>query len=624
MSDEIKNTVRKAILVSTVFIAIVVILLLYIKNKIVTLDYFSDMQTAIFNFILTILIVMMIFMTFCYVYISILIVEYKKEKNIAKTAIDSSGLYHIKVTGDGKICWCNDNFVRGMKSSQDELINHTLSNFANLTNDKLLTLLNCGETFTLNLYNNQKILYVTCNIIKCKSKGRAKWEIIGQDISDIINKDLKIFQMDFEDELTGMYNTKKFLLEGNLLVQSDKEFQYTVICIAIKRFRELVNIRGTSGGDEIIKVIAEALKKANSIYSDIITARTGIDTFVILVRGENAESSILFNDIIRIINKNLVRNKFGEDIRFSNGAAIYPKNGTFLENVLEKAELTLKNSKDLNSQDLMFYDKDIIKIILDNRILESKLIRAFELEEFQLYYQPKVDIKTGRLAGREALMRWNDSKEGIIPPSEFIPLAEKIGLVKDLDDWGLKEACIQNAFWHKNNIGPKVSVSVNICAKEFYNGDIVKRVKEALDESGLEPQYLDIELTESMTMMNIEEVTNKLTKLKALGVSISLDDFGTGYSSMSYLKKLPIDIIKLDKSFIDDIAKSDKSKSIVGAIIGLAISLGIDTLAEGIENEVQNDILVNLKCLYGQGYLYGRPVSATDITKDHIYNSKDN
>lgn len=618
MNSKFKDIVRTGILFATLLVSMEILVVIYFQNKIFNSPPSSSNQNILFNIIIVTIFALFLILFVCYIYLNMIHTEYRNEKEKAKIAVDLSGLLHLKLKSDGSIYWCNDNFIRSMKSSKEELLEHKLSYFANITNDKLMACLESGDNFSVNLYNGQNILYVKWSIIKSKSLALGKWELIGFDRSEIISRDQKISQMDYQDELTGMYNTKKFLLEGSLLVQSDKEVQYTIICIAIKRFHELLSIRSSNGADEIIRVIADALKKANSIYPDIVTARSGTDSFILLIKGEGEACNDIFNKIILMIDQNLVRNKFGEEIRFSNGAAVYPKNGTFLENVLEKAELTLKNSTYRNNNELVYYNKDIINIILNNRILENKLLKAFELEEFELYYQAKVDIKTGKLIGREALMRWNDPKEGVVPPAEFIPLAEEIGLVKDIDDWGLREACIQNAFWHKSNIGPKVSVSVNICAEEFYNGDIVKRVKEALDESGLEPQYLDIEITESMTIVNIEDVTSKLRKLKELGVTISLDDFGTGYSSMSYLKILPIDVLKLDKSFIDDIENSRKSRSIAKAIIALGDSLGIKVLAEGIENKEQNDILIDMECSYGQGYYYGKPYSASHITKHNI------
>ena len=618
MNDDVKNIVKKAILFGTVFIGVLVAIIVNIKENIVQLALFQDIETDFTTFILFILIGMMFFMTFCYVYISILILEYNKEKKIAKTAIDSSGIYHIKLKTSGELSWYNENFANNMKCTKAELINENLSNFTSCTKEQLIQLLNDGGSFGLNIYNNDSLSYITWSIIKKPMKVRENWELLGLDITDIVDRDMRLLKIDYFDELTGMYNFKKFMLEGGLVVRKNREYEFTLICLSINRFQELISLRGTTGCEQIQKVIAEALKYITKFYNSSLIARIGVGKFAILVKGSESESAIMYREIIKTINEYLKKNNFGEEIRFSNGAAVYPKNATSLENVYEKADLTLKNYKYSSFDELIFYDKDIMKIILDKRLLESRLLRAFEKDEFQLYYQPKINLKTGELIGREALIRWISPKDGIIPPGKFIPLAEEIGLVKDIDDWGLREACMQNALFHKNNIGPKVSVSVNICAEEFYNGDIVNRVKEALEISGLEPKYLDIELTESMTMINIEEVTKKIKSLKELGITISLDDFGTGYSSLCYLKILPVDIVKLDKSFIDDIELSAKSRSIVGAIINLANSLGIETLAEGIEDLEQNDILIDLGCNYAQGYLYGKAISGIEITKNYI------
>lgn len=621
MNDDIKNIVKKAILLGTISIGVLIAVIASLKENIIELEIFKDMKTDFTSFILFILIVMMFFMTFCYVYISILILEYNKEKKIAKTAIDSSGLYHIKLKTSGALSWYNDNFANNMKCTKKELINENLSNFTGCTKEQLIQLLNNGGSFGLNIYNNECLNYITWSIIKKPVKARENWELLGLDITDIVDRDMRLLKIDYYDELTGLYNFKKFILEASLLIRKEREYEFTMINLSIDRFQELINLRGTSGCDQIQKVISEALIHITKFYSGSLITRTGVGKFSVLVKGGINESTIMYREIINTINDYLKKNNFGEEILFSNGAAIYPKNATSIENVYEKADLTLKNYKYSSLNQLVFYDKDIMKIILDKRLLESRLLRAFEKEEFQLYYQPKIDLNTMEVVGREALIRWISPEEGIIPPGQFIPLAEEIGLVKDIDDWGLREACMQTALFHKNNIGPRIGVSVNICAEEFYNGDIVNRIKEALEVSGLEAKYLDIELTESMTMINIKEVTKKIKSLKALGVTISLDDFGTGYSSFSYLKILPIDIVKLDKSFIDDIAHDKKSRSIVGAIITLANSLGIDTLAEGVEHQEQSDILLQLGCKQAQGYLYGRAVPSSEITKKYIKDS---
>jgi len=244
--------------------------------------------------------------------------------------------------------------------------------------------------------------------------------------------------------------------------------------------------------------------------------------------------------------------------------------------------------------------------------LETRLKRAIEREEFMLFYQPQVDLTTGRMVGMEALLRWEISDLGMMPPSEFIPVAEETGLIVPLGEWVLRTACAQNKAWQKAGYAP-MAVSVNLSGRQFHHQNLVEKIASALLAANLDPRWLDLEITETYAMQDADFSQSILTELKHMGVHISLDDFGTGYSSLSHLKNFPIDTLKIDRSFVKDLATDPKEEAIVSAIIVLAHSLGMDVVAEGVETVEELTIVRKHHCDKMQGFLFSRPVPVKDF-----------
>jgi EAL domain-containing protein (putative c-di-GMP-specific phosphodiesterase class I) len=244
--------------------------------------------------------------------------------------------------------------------------------------------------------------------------------------------------------------------------------------------------------------------------------------------------------------------------------------------------------------------------------LTGRLKRAIEKEEFKLFYQPQVDLGTGRIVGMEALLRWEVSDLGMMPPSEFIPVAEESGLIVPLGEWVIRTACAQNKQWQNGKL-PHMAVAVNLSGRQFHHQNLVEKIEAALREARLEPQWLDVEITETYAMQDADFTLAILKELKRMGVHISIDDFGTGYSSLSHLKHFPIDTLKIDRSFVKDLATDPKEESIVSAIIVLAHSLGMDVVAEGVETAEELSILRKHHCDKMQGYFFSRPVPPQDF-----------
>jgi EAL domain-containing protein (putative c-di-GMP-specific phosphodiesterase class I) len=281
---------------------------------------------------------------------------------------------------------------------------------------------------------------------------------------------------------------------------------------------------------------------------------------------------------------------------------------------MKKADLAMYRAKDMGRNTFQFYQPEMNASAGARLNLERRLRRALRDNEFLLHYQPQVDIESGQIVGTEALVRWRDPEVGLVPPSSFIPVAEESGLIGPLSEWVLREACRQNKAWQDEGL-PPARVSVNLSARVFQQRDIAKLVMQVLAETGLEPQYLELELTESTIMRNAEEAVSMLNELHALGIGLAIDDFGTGYSSLSYLKRFPVDRLKIDRSFVSDIGVSGDDETITSAIIALAHSLKLQVIAEGVETSAQLDFLKERACDEMQGFYFAKPLSTDAISE---------
>jgi EAL domain-containing protein (putative c-di-GMP-specific phosphodiesterase class I) len=299
-------------------------------------------------------------------------------------------------------------------------------------------------------------------------------------------------------------------------------------------------------------------------------------------------------------------------ITASIGIAVYPDNGKNVEDLIKNADTALYHAKKRGKNNFQFYSKSMNETALELLTLETNLRKAIERQELLLYYQPKVDIATRKVIGMEALIRWKTQEGGLISPAKFIPLAEKNGLIVPIGKFVLQTACFQNKTWQEAGL-KKINVAVNVSGFQFGQKDFVENVLAALDEAGLDPQFLELEITETTIMENLEGAVQKLNKLKEAGIGISIDDFGTGYSSLSYLQKLPLDAIKIDISFIRNVATNPNDAAIVKAIIAMANNLNLKVIAEGVEDEQQLEFLREHKCDIIQGYLFSPPVPAEEF-----------
>ena len=300
-------------------------------------------------------------------------------------------------------------------------------------------------------------------------------------------------------------------------------------------------------------------------------------------------------------------------ISASIGISLYPQDGGDEEILLKNVDLAMYRAKHEGRSNFCFYTEEMNARNRERQAMEAELHHALKRGEFLLHYQPKVDLRTGKVVGVEALIRWQHGEKGLIPPDKFIPLAEETGLILPIGAWAMKTACGQNQAWQDAGL-PHISIAVNLSARQFRHHDLVGLVKQVLQETGLEPKYLELELTESVIMQEAVEAISTLLELKALGVQLSLDDFGTGYSSLSYLRRFPLDNLKIDRSFVKGITSNPHDTTIVKTVIALAHSLNLKVIAEGVETEEQLAFLRAHDCNEMQGYLFSKPLPPENIT----------
>ncbi|HXY62741.1 MAG TPA: bifunctional diguanylate cyclase/phosphodiesterase, partial [Nitrospirota bacterium] len=350
--------------------------------------------------------------------------------------------------------------------------------------------------------------------------------------------------------------------------------------------------------------------------SEIVVARLGGDEFIVLLHeiAHAQDASRVARRIIQGLARPFTLAGHEVFITASIGIAVYPLDGHDADSLLKNADVAMYHAKNQGRNNYQFYTKAMNATALQRLDLENDLRKALDRGEFLLYYQPTVDIKTRTINGAEALIRWNHPNKGMIFPGEFIPLAEETGLIVPIGEWVLRAACIQNKAWQDAG-NKKFCVAVNLSGRQFDEEGLIGIVSNALRDSGLAPQYLVLEITESTIMKNPEKAATTLQKLKGMGIGLSIDDFGTGYSSLGNLRKFPLDTLKIDRSFVMNIPANNDDAAITTAIIAMAHSLKLDVIAEGVESEDQHSFLHEQECDAVQGNLFSQPVPAEEFIK---------
>lgn len=433
------------------------------------------------------------------------------------------------------------------------------------------------------------------------------------DINDDKEKDLIIEKMAYIDEVTQIYNRNKFIVTGEETFKlydsvEGQDLDYWIIIFDIDDFHIINDTCGYQNGNMLLREFASIINK--TLGESALGARIGGDNFALIVK-DNGDEDLPVN-IVKRIQKSFAN--FSEEnfstqaITCSAGYCKMSDGGSDFLQVLDRAEFALSHS-DGTKGSIVRYDREIHDQIIKSNEIEKELASAIENNELVLYYQPKIDLNTGILTGMEALIRWIKPDGTIVPPGSFIPVAESSMLITKISRFVLHEACRQNKEWQDKGY-PPITVSINLTAVDFYQTNVTEAIKKALDETGMEPQWLDVELTESLALKDIDHAVAQMNEIKSLGIKLSMDDFGTGYSSLSYIQILPITLLKLDRSFVMYLEDDEISREIVSAVIRIAKSKKIETIAEGIETPGQVDILKQSGCDLAQGYFFGKPMPA--------------
>jgi len=435
------------------------------------------------------------------------------------------------------------------------------------------------------------------------------WVATFEDITEWLEAQAKISHMARHDALTSLPNRVLFHEELEQGLRRTKSGdQLAVLCLDLDHFKDINDSLGHPIGDALLKEVGRRLKA--TVGENDTVARLGGDEFAVVQIGRSDETAArsLAGRLVEVISAPYEIDDHQIVIGVSIGISLSPQDGSNPDELLKNADLALYRAKADGRGTYRFFETGMDARAQARRLLEMDLRAALQRDEFQVYYQPIRDVASGRVVAFEALLRWHHPQRGLIAPISFIPLAEETGLIVQLGEFVLRSACTDAATWPDD-----VDVAVNLSPVQFKSPHLIASVTEALTASGLDARRLELEITESVLLQNGEATLTTLHELRAMGVRISLDDFGTGYSSLSYLRSFPFDKIKIDRSFVSELATREDSMAIIRAVTGLGRSLGIITTAEGVETDVQLELLRREGCTQAQGYLFSKPRPASDV-----------
>ncbi|MBZ0154800.1 MAG: EAL domain-containing protein [Alphaproteobacteria bacterium] len=420
----------------------------------------------------------------------------------------------------------------------------------------------------------------------------------------------------YHDILTGLPNRILFMEHLALeILQAHRNRQMlAVLLIDLDRFKSVNDCMGHTAGDRLLQAVTYRLK--DTLREGDIIARIGGDEYAVLLPQITREQDVvtIIKKIMKALRAPHMIDTYEIFLSASVGASLYPDDGENAETLVQNADTALYHAKEKGASSYQFYSPAMNMRAFKRIVLENSLRQTLESGGFIVYYQPQVNISTRQVTGIEALIRWNHPELGMLTPLHFIPLAEETGLIIPIGEWVLRAACEQNRLWQEEGF-PPVTVTVNLSAHQFLQPDLEKMVQRVLRETSLDSKYLDLEITESTAMQNIDMTIPRLQRLSEMGVQLSIDDFGTGYSSLSYLKKLPVQKLKIDRSFISEVTTDSDDQAIVNAVIVMAHKMRLKVIAEGVETEEQLSFLHSSKCDEMQGYLFSKPLPAEELGK---------
>ncbi|MFY8273138.1 bifunctional diguanylate cyclase/phosphodiesterase [Pseudoalteromonas sp. SSDWG2] len=439
--------------------------------------------------------------------------------------------------------------------------------------------------------------------------------VSAQDISFVKESQRKMEQLAYFDTLTGLANRTFFRMQlrKSMALAERGHYAFALFYFDLDEFKRINDTLGHDIGDQLLIEVANRLK--NRLRTEDTIARLGGDEFAVLLSGiENYERAAeVANTIQRTLNQPILLGNNEVIISASIGITMAPDDSSEEDQLLKHADLAMYEAKAKGKNTHHFYSRELNAAANERLYIENELRQGIRDKQFHLNYQPQVDSRSGKILGFEALIRWVHPSRGAISPVKFIPIAEATGLIVELGEWVLREACCFSA--RRSQLGLESNISVNLSVRQFQDANLVPMLASVLRETHVSPKNLHLELTESMLMGDVETAISQLHEIKRLGVSISIDDFGTGYSSLSYLKKFPVDVLKVDRSFVQDIPDDPNDMEITAAIIAMAQKLNLNVVAEGVETKAQVDFLKANNCFVVQGYYFSKPLSEGDVLK---------
>lgn len=452
--------------------------------------------------------------------------------------------------------------------------------------------------------------------------------IVTRDSTERRKAKARIEYLAYYDVLTRLPNRQLFVREAARAMRDAKQTEHLVglLYLDLDRFKRINDNLGHSVGDALLQNVARRLEHSVR-QTDVVSkhgerrrhgqtrvARLGGDEFVLLLTGltDEAQTVTVAKRIQQALGEPFECGGHRFVVTPSIGIAMYPKDATDIDDLLIKADMAMYQAKDQGRNGFAFFGQSMAIRSLGRLELENDLRRAFEANEFLIHYQPKLELSTGKIIGAEALLRWPHPARGWIPPDKFIPVAEETGLIVELGAWVIHETCRQLSTWSKQGLG-HLTIAVNVSVQQFAREDFVDSVLRTLQNFGVKPQQLELEITESLLMRNVDDTTDSMKRFRAAGIGLSIDDFGTGYSSLGYLRQFPVAALKIDRSFVKDLHASDDDAAICAAIIAMARELKLKVIAEGVENSEQLEFLRKHRCDQVQGYLISRPIAIDEL-----------
>jgi diguanylate cyclase (GGDEF)-like protein/PAS domain S-box-containing protein len=546
---------------------------------------------------------------------------------LASKVFESSTDAIFITDAEQKIVTTNPSFERLTSYTEREMLGLTPRDFFSETSNceqvqLMLERLEAQGYCEAELWNRRKnghAYLCMISLVRVQDENGKTMHYIGffKDRTESHTANKKIEELAFSDVLTGLPN--RLLLseriKQSINYASNQGSSFAILFLDLDHFKQINDSMGHHFGDKVLIEVTERLKKC--VRQVDTAARLGGDEFVLLLHQADATGAeICARRVLEELKAPFTIDGMHFTVTSSIGVALYPEDGESMDELIKNADSAMYHVKERGRSDFRFYQRQMNIGLLSRMKIDHAMRQALEHNQFRLHYQPLVNLDNDRLFGVEALLRWNDKDLGEVSPARFIPIAEETGVIVAIGNWVMHSAIAQAALWHQQ--GHKLSISVNVSALQFQQSDFVENIAQALHEAALPPDRIELELTESILIRDVEETLKRLQALAELGVKMSIDDFGTGYSSLSYLKRFPISKLKIDRSFIMNLPGDESDIAIVTAIISLAHALKLRVIAEGVENDQQREFLASLNCDELQGFLYSPALSASEFEQSYL------